>query len=59
MASWILGVFLETPKVIKDLANEINDAIATYSKYTNDLKFASRPLVVCDGCLVTVGNRLI
>jgi len=49
-------VVLGTQKVEKDLANKIDDGIATCSNFTNDFEFASGLLVVCDGGLI---DRLI
>jgi len=36
----------------KDLANEVDDGIATNSKLSNDFEFGGRDFVVCDGRLL-------
>jgi hypothetical protein len=47
----VVVTVLGTQKVEKDLANEIDDGMATCSKFTNDFKFASTFLVICNGRL--------
>jgi hypothetical protein len=36
----------------KNLADEVDDSIATRAKLTDDLKFGSKILVVCNGYLL-------
>jgi hypothetical protein len=37
---------------VKDLANEVDDGIATGSKFSNDPEFGGRVFIVCDGRLL-------